>query len=278
MYLLPFGQSVEHEQTLYILPYQLPVILSGVIIVILLAGTYFLYRRHSDDKRHALVFVGVCWYFLGLAVSSSFIPLPDLMSEHRAYFSSVGFILALSCSLDLVRTSIGSARRNNMMVALVALWCVVLMVMTYDRNKVWESGIHLWSDAVENYPASHRANYNLGVAYVYAKNYSEAVKYLKRSIEIDPAWSQAYEVLGVALNELNRYQEAIEVSIRGINNDPAHPAYYNNLGIAYAETNREEDARQAFSTALALSPGFNNAAANLDRVESFIESSIGHRK
>jgi len=41
---------------------------------------------------------------------------------------------------------------------------------------------------------------------------------------------------------------------------------------------RIEDARKAFSTALAISSGFKNSAANLNRIESYIESSVGNRK
>jgi len=277
MYLFPYGQNVDHYQMLYTLPYQWPVILSGVIIIFMVVGTYFMYRQHSADKRYTLLFVGVCWYFLGLAVSSSVIPLPDLMAEHRAYFSSIGLILALVCSLDLIRASFGSAKSSKMMVALVTVWCVILMVLTFNRNKVWEDGILLWSNSVKNNPASHRANYNLGVAYVTAKAYTESLRYLNKSMEISPDWPQAYEVLAVALIELKRYQEAIDVSLRGIAVAPTEPVLYNNLGIAYAESDREEDARQAFSTALALSPGYENAISNLKRIESFLESNVGKR-
>jgi tetratricopeptide (TPR) repeat protein len=278
LYLIPIGQNVQHEQMLYTVLYQLPVISSGIIIISMVVSAYYLYRKHQDDKRYALIFVGICWYFLGLAVSSSVIPLPDLMAEHRAYFSAIGFIIALICLLDILRTYIGSVKSNNIMIALIAVWCVILIVLTYNRNKVWESGITLWSNSVKHSPNNHRSNYNLGVAYVYAKNYQESVKYLNKSIEIDPDWAQAYEVLAIALIELKRYQEAVVVSIKGIDVNPANPVYYNNLGIAYAETDRMEDAKQAFSTSLALQPGYINAINNLDRVESYIESSIGSRK
>jgi len=273
LYLFPYHQNVDHDQTLYTLPYQWPVVVSGFVIIAMLTGAYFLYRRNSDDKRYTLIFVGFCWYFMGLAVSSSVIPLPDLISEHRAYFSSIGFIFALICILDLVRTYLGSARSGNIMAALVGLCCVALMIMTYNRNKVWESGILLWSNSVRNSPASHRANYNLGVAHVYAKEYSESIRHLKKSIEISPDWTQGYDILAVALINLKRYSEAIDVSIRGINIDPVDPVFYNNLGIVYIETGREEDARQAFTKALALRPGYINAIKNLDRVTSYIESS-----
>jgi tetratricopeptide (TPR) repeat protein len=241
-------------------------------------GSYFLYRRNKDDVRCVLVFVGVCWYFLALAVSSSFIPLPDLMAEHRAYFPSVGFIMALFCLIDLLRTMFGTVRISGLFVTGTVIWCVVLSVLTYKRNTVWQSGIHLWSDTVKKSPAKDRPWYNLGSAYATAGNYSEALKCFQKVIEINPEWYNAYVVLAASCLELKRYQYAVEVSLQGISVDPANPVNYNNLGIAYAELGRDEDAKQAFSTAIALRPGYDNAKFNLDRIESFMETRLDRRR
>jgi len=273
----PYGQNVDHDQMLYTLPYQWPVIFSGMMIVTMVGSAFSLYIKRRDDIRSVLIFVGVCWYFLALAVTSTVIPLPDLMVEHRTYLPSVGLIFALICLLDFARSSSGFTGSRNFLVAVVAIWCVILIAMTYNRNKLWESGVKLWSDVVRKSPAKHRAWYNLGVAHVKARNYPESVTYLQKSIALDPEWAQAYEVLGVALLELKRYQDSIDASKRGIEVDPANPVFYNNLGIAFAETEREEDARQAFLTAIALRPGYASAAINLDQVESYLESSIGRR-
>jgi tetratricopeptide (TPR) repeat protein len=278
LYLLPYGQNVDPAPPLYTLPYQLPVIGAALIIAFLVGGSYLLYRRNRDDVRCILVFVGVCWYFLALAVSSSFIPLPDLMAEHRAYFPSVGFIMALICLMDFLRTELGTARKSGLIVIGTAVWCVMLSVLTYNRNHVWQSGVHLWSDAVKKSPAKDRPWHNLGSAYATAGNYQEATKCFRKVIEINPGWGNAYVLLAVSYLELKRYQEAVEASLRGIDVDPANPVNYNNLGIAYAELDRDDDAKQAFSTALALRPGYENARFNLDRLESFMETEVDRRR
>jgi len=279
LYLLPYGQNIDPDPPLYTLPYQWPVILSALVIISMVGGSFLLYRKNRTDIRCVLVFVGVCWYFLALTVSSSFIPLPDLMAEHRAYFSSIGLIMALISLLDLLRTALGEKKRiGGMFVAGITVWCAVLIVLTYNRNTVWRSSLHLWSDAVRKSPDKDRPWYNLGLAYKTAGRSSEAVKCFRKAIELNPEWGKAYESLAVMLLHLKQFQEAVKVSIRGIEADPANPVLYNNLGIAYAEMDQDDAARQAFSTAIALRPGYENAMLNLDRLESFVETTVGKRR
>jgi len=278
LYLLPYGQNVDPDPPLYTLPYEFPVVIAGLTIVFMVGSTFYLYRKHRDDIRCVLTFVGTCWYFLAVSVSSSFIPLPDLMAEHRAYMASVGFILALVCLIDLLRTEFLSTQNCGLFLAGVVIWCSLLAVLTYKRNNLWQSGTHLWSDAVKKSPAKARPLLNLGIAHLTAGNYSEAQEYLQKSIGITPGWGLAYEMLATSHLRLKRYQEAVAVSLRGSMVDPANPVIYNNLGIAYAELGQNENAKQAFSTALDLLPGYKTARANLDMLESFMESNVGRRR
>ncbi len=278
LYLLPYGQNIDHYQTLYSLPYQLPVIGAAMIIVFMVGGSYLLYRKNREDVRCVLMFVGVCWYFLALSVSSSFIPQTELMAEHRAYLASVGFVMALICLIDFLRTMMGTVLISRLVVVLIIVWCGVLTVLTYKRNNVWQSAISLWSDSVKKSPTKDRPWYNLGVAYFKSGNYPESLKCFQRSQKICPEYGELYEYLGILYLELMSYQDAIEVGLKGIDIDPANPVIYNNLGIAYAQLDRTEDAKQAFSTAIALRPGYEKALLNKDRIESYMESTAGRRR
>lgn len=278
LYLLPYGQNLDHDQTLYTLPYQLPVIGAALIIVLLAGGSFLLYRRNREDVRCVLVFVGMCWYFLALAVSSSFIPQTDLMAEHRAYFASVGFIMAIICLMDIFRTVSGKTRISDLFVVWLIVWCVVLSVLTYKRNNMWQSGIKLWSDTVKKSPAKPRPWYNLGIAYYKSGSYMETLRCLQKAAEISPEFDEIYLATTFVYMKLGRYQDAAEMSLKGISVDPANPVHYNDLGIAYVQLGRTEDAKQAFTTAIDLRPGYENAMLNKAELESFMESSAVRRR
>lgn len=278
LYLLPYGQNVDPDQTLYTSLSQLPVLASTFSIVLLVTGTYLLYRKNREDVRYVLILTGVIWYFLALSPSSSFIPQPDFMAEHRAYFASVGIITAFICLLDLMRSAVKIKEMNRLLVLGVAVWCVVLAALTYKRNAVWQSGRTLWSDAVKKSPDKDRPWLNLGSAYVSSGEYGNAVKCFQKAVELSPDWGKAYEGLAWSLLQLGRFHDVGETSLKGISVDPANSFLYNLLGVAYAKLERTDDAKQAFSTAIALRPGYMEAMVNKDRIESFMETSAGRKR
>lgn len=60
-------------------------------VILLLIGLYALYTY----KRNRLVSLGILWFFMGLAVESSFISIKDVYFEHRLYYPAAGFVLFL---------------------------------------------------------------------------------------------------------------------------------------------------------------------------------------
>ena len=54
----------------------------------------------SHDSR--LIAFGILWFFLTLSVESSFIPIVDVIFEHRVYLPSVGAFIAITSSLFLI--------------------------------------------------------------------------------------------------------------------------------------------------------------------------------
>lgn len=61
------------------------------LIMLILIGLFSIYTI----KRNRIVSFGVLWFFIGLAVESSFISIKDVYFEHRLYFPAAGFIMFL---------------------------------------------------------------------------------------------------------------------------------------------------------------------------------------
>jgi tetratricopeptide (TPR) repeat protein len=64
-------------------------------------------------------------------------------------------------------------------------------------------------------PENELGHYRLGQLYLEDKQYDEAVKSFRRTLELSPQFSKVYQLLGAALIELSRRDEAIQALREG---------------------------------------------------------------
>ncbi len=250
--LLPYGQNVDPDFPLYGSLLQGRVLLSLALLLVIVAGSVALYRANRRDLRRRLLMFGIIWFFVTLAVTSSFVPLSDLMAERRVYLSCVGLFAALAALLDLARSRWDGVAMRRGIVAFTAGWVVALSGATYARSLVWRSGVALWRDTVAKSPCKVRPNYNLGVSLESASRYGEAVPYLRKVIAMDPRHFWAYRSLGHAYNKLGRYNDAINLNNRAIALGTRDAGIYSNLGVAYYRLGQLNDARMLIEYAILL--------------------------
>ncbi|MFM8362326.1 MAG: hypothetical protein ACKOA4_06470, partial [Haliscomenobacter sp.] len=97
-------------------------------------------------KRHRILAFGIFWFFITLSIESSFIPLSDVIVEHRTYLPSVGFFLAV------VYSAFALSNRTLLVRNLLAVWALVLVFAAFQRNKVWKEPVVFWSDVIKKSP------------------------------------------------------------------------------------------------------------------------------
>lgn len=143
---------------------------------------------------------GVFLFFLAPAVESSFLPMIDVINEHRLYLAAAGFFAALTTGIFL-----GLAKWEGRWPALN--WAVTLLLLvlagaygvaTYQRNQVWQSEITLWEDVIKKSPRKARPYDELGLAYARQGRYAEAVPLYLQAIALNPRFATYYSNLGVA--------------------------------------------------------------------------------
>lgn len=265
---LPVGQNLDHDYPLYTSLLE-PRVLGSVVVIgglVLLAA--YLHRRTSAraarplDPAARLVSFGIVWFFLGLSVESSVIPIVDLMYEHRVYLSSVGFFVAVATGGALL------ARRHapspgRVVSSLAAALSVVLAIATLQRNRVWASPLTLWSDAVEKSPNKTRPHSNLGLALVAAGRQAEALPHFQAVVRINPNHVSGYNNLAVLLSDMGRSDEAVHWLEVARDLKPDHAETYYNLGRVWLEQGRVAEAAEPLRKAIALDPEYVHAYANL---------------
>jgi tetratricopeptide (TPR) repeat protein len=232
-------------------------------------------------RKNRLISFCILWFFGNLAIESSVIGI-ELVYEHRLYLPSMFAIFTIALLLwHLAKLPLLKA-----IVFIVAVFG--LSFAAYQRNKVWQNELSLWSDCAAKSPNKPRSNYNLAYALYMNKDYEQAAKYYNNTIRLDPNRFDAYEGLGfVYLSEGNTEQainygnkalelnprakranyvigqayyrqglmdKAISYYLQGLQNDPALFEIYNNLGMAYYKSGKTDEAVQNWNKGLQFNP------------------------
>jgi len=84
-----------------------PVVSLAILLLIVGAGVYLLLRaRRRGAGRGLVVSFFIFWFFVILVPTSSFIPVVDVIFEHRLYLASLGFFVILVLLVDWLASRI----------------------------------------------------------------------------------------------------------------------------------------------------------------------------
>jgi len=86
---LPINQNLDYDYPIAKTLFELPTILSFAGHLAIIAASVWLYRT----KRWTLIPFGVAWFYIGLSPVQSFVPVIDVIFEHRVYMPSIGFFM-----------------------------------------------------------------------------------------------------------------------------------------------------------------------------------------
>ncbi len=270
---VPAGQNVDHDYPVYS-SFLAPRVLFAALLLTMLAGTALVLRRRTKpgglarfDAAARLVSFGIAWFFLSLSVESSFIPIVDVMAEHRVYLPSVGFFLTVSTALAFATRRWAPRRGGRALVVVGTSLAVALAILTYRRNEVWATELSLWSDSVEKSPLKGRPHNNFGQALGKAHREREALPHLLTAVRLNPTDSRALNNLGRTYFALGRHVEAAEAYWKALYVDPSYPEPYFNLGrLHMGDPSRLEEAAGMFAKAIELRPTYAEAYGNLAAV------------
>jgi tetratricopeptide (TPR) repeat protein len=212
MIYMPVGLNVDHDYPIYreLLD---PTVLFSSCFWLVAVGLSFLTLRVKGEWRYHLRVVGfgMIWFFVLLLPSSSLVPLRDVFAEHRVYLAMMGPVLCTITLTDLVLRIIQRAH-GKQMYRVVSVGTTMILVLlffsTYERNRVWQTSISLWQDAVTKSPRKARPNYNLGTSYFKQRNFPGALYYYLIAKNLDPEYPQVYYNLCLTYGQLGYMSDA----------------------------------------------------------------------
>ncbi len=234
-----------------------------VVIVILMAATI-----HQLFRRSWIGFVGA-WFFVILAPTSSFVPIKDMIFEHRMYLPLIAVITitvivlrtALHELCDRARLSVFTRRAIAAVLVLNA--AASLTYGTLKRNRDYASDLVMWEDVVAKRPNNARAHVAVGNALAARDRIDEAVEVTRQATLLDQEFADARCALGVVLVRQGKLDEAIEAYREALRLDPRHSKAWYNLGNALDRREKYEEAVDAYRKSIDAYSKFPDAHCNL---------------
>lgn len=209
--LWPSGMNVDTDWTVHTSLLETSVLGAGAIILGMLGlSLWLLFTRRERSVHGTIVGVFSLWFFVTISVTSSIVPLPDMIAEHRTYLPSVGLFATVACVLDWLRVRLPSRPVLRWLAPTTVVACTAaLSLVTLQRNDVWRSSVSLWKDTVKKSPGKARVWSNLGYAYGSAGDMAKALPCFEQAVELQPKFLNGWKNLLISQLELARFNEVL---------------------------------------------------------------------
>ena len=133
----------------------------------------------------------------------------------------------------------------------------------YHQKGMLDRAKKMYQRILSKAPNNPDALHFLGMLLYGQHQYTSAVSYIKRAIEIQPDYVAAYNNLGNVLRKQGKLTESEQAYRKAIEIKPDHAFSYNNLGITLKDQGKFDEAAIAYQKALSLVPDYAEAYHNL---------------
>lgn len=147
---------------------------AGAIAALLVLGIALVRRRPA-------VALGILWFFLWIAPTSSFLPRLDVANDRQLYVALIGPAWLLGRALA------GRMAARREVAAAVLLAGVGFGAATFARNRVYVTEVGFWQDVTAKAPHNARGHNNLGYAYALSCRKKEAEDEFTAAYRLDPS-------------------------------------------------------------------------------------------
>jgi protein O-mannosyl-transferase len=253
LFIIPLGQNLDYDFPLVKHLWEAEFFVPVTILFLLLFVTFVFMRKNS------LFVFGILFFFFSIALESSFIPIADVIAEHRMYLPSVGLCLALTSLLFSTigkKTKIEGLNRvfQYLLWTVISILIVTFSYLTFVRNQVWKTDVTLFTDIVSKSPNKAKPLANLGAALIKSGKLDEALPYLTRSIELDGSTSFVYNDIGVIYQKKGKLEAAMDYYQKALLFEPDYPNALNNIAALYFNSNQTQNAYDTYNKVIKTHP------------------------
>lgn len=228
----PVGQCLDYQWPIATGAARILPALSAVVAAVAITAW-------GTVRRRPWASLGV-WFFLGLAVTSSILPVEAVANEHRMYQPLAAVVTALvlgvtaAADAAVARGRLAANRAGRLLAAVGAGVVLVLVALTLLRNSVYASPERMWLDVHARDPGNLRANWFLAALMDQAGETTMAEQFAARALEVQPA-AAVYTEVAVARAQRGDAAGAARLLRRGLELQEErlgreHPAVLRTIG------------------------------------------------
>jgi len=197
----------------------------------------------ASMRRHRIISFGLVVLLLSPLAAYSFMPLADVVAEHRAYIAGLGYALVLAAAV------VWKPRYSGAAMLIVSM---LFGSTTVLRNRVWADSLSLWADTEKKSPTLARPHLNLGVAYHEEGRLEEALVEFDHALAVNPELTPALVNRGAIFFQRGELDRAETELKRAIQIAPARAVPYLNLAFIQLARRRPEAALPWLDRSIAL--------------------------
>lgn len=195
-------------------------------------------------RQSKKIFFGLGFFLITILPVLQFIPVgPVIAADRYTYIPTLGIFYLISVGLFWVyaRKIKNSIFLKNLFIAILIATTSTLMLLTWKRCQVWKDSTVLWSDVLKKYPNVATAYNSRGAELLIKKEYAKAFFDFRRAINFDPIYYEAYFNLGSLYDDLGKYTEATKFVLKTLQIDPSYFKAYDLLCVLYGKMGKHSE-------------------------------------
>lgn len=206
-------------------------------------------------KNKKDVIFGISFFLITISLVIQVIPFGRaLIADRYTYIPYIGLFYIIGLFYCRIADGENELSRKikpylkNTSIAIILL----LALLSWNRNKVWRTGLTLFEDVIEKNPNIGYAYFARAEAKDDLKDYQGAIRDFSESIRFDSTFMDAWLNRGVMKHYVKDNPGAIADFTKAIGLKPGNPAVYMNRGICKLELNLKQEACRDFEKAAAM--------------------------
>ncbi len=194
-------------------------------------------------RKNKVAAFSIFLYFVTLLPVLQIVPHHDLVAEHALYLPSLGFCLLVGVFYEHLVTT--DPKKIPLFLVLIVLLVSFFSIRTLERNRDWKNNVTIYRDDLHVFPKNQRVHLLLGMTYMKAFLYENALREFRQAAEGEKPFAQAVAYRGFIHYRRGEYRKAIRLEEKAIKMAETPLADFV-LGCLYSSMRNQEEALSYF--------------------------------